>query len=105
MEVLGYICAALVGISLGLLGNGGSILTVPIMVYLMGINPIDATGYSLFVVGVTSAVGAIAYLQKRLVNFRAALVFAAPSVIAVFLTRKLLIAHLPDVLISSPGFI
>lgn len=104
MEFIGYICAALVGISLGVLGSGGSILTLPIMVYLLGINPVDATGYSLFVVGITSAIGGITYLKRGLVSFKAALVFAAPSIICVFLTRRFLVSRLPDVLISTPAF-
>ena len=59
MAVVGYICAVIIGVSLGLLGSGGSILTVPIMVYFMRISPVDATGLSLFVVGITSATGAV----------------------------------------------
>jgi len=59
MEVLGYILAVVTGITLGLLGGGGSILTVPILVYILGIEPILATGYSLFVVGATSVIGTI----------------------------------------------
>ena len=54
MEILGYLLAALVGISLGLIGSGGSILTVPILVYIMGVNPVLATAYSLFIVGTTA---------------------------------------------------
>src|SRR5437868_15461587 len=104
MEIIGYICAALVGVSLGILGSGGSILTVPIMVYLMGVNPVDATGYSLFVVGVTSAIGGIKYLNRGMVSFKAALVFATPSVICVFLTRKFLVSRLPDIIVAFPSF-
>lgn len=47
MEFIGYALAALVGISLGLIGSGGSILTVPILVYVMGVAPVIATAYSL----------------------------------------------------------
>src|SRR5438045_8657275 len=100
MEIIGYICAALVGVSLGILGSGGSILTVPIMVYLMNINPVDATGYSLFVVGVTSAAGGATYIKKKLVNFKTALVFAVPSILSVFLTRKYLLTAVPETIIS-----
>jgi uncharacterized membrane protein YfcA len=75
MLVFGYLCAAIVGISLGILGSGGSILTVPIMVYLMNIPPVEATSYSLFVVGITSAVGGISYVRKKLVDLRTALIY------------------------------
>lgn len=101
MELLGYICAVLTGISLGILGSGGSILTVPIMVYLMNINPVDATGLSLFIVGVTSMVGGITYIRKKLVDTEAATVFAIPSIISVFLTRKFLLPVIPDPLVST----
>lgn len=101
MEIIAYICSMLVGISLGTLGSGGSILTVPIMVYLMGVNPVDATGYSLFVVGVTSAIGGATYVQKKMVNIKAAIIFAIPSVVSVFLTRKYLMPAIPNPVFSS----
>ena len=96
MHLIGYICAAIVGISLGVLGSGGSILTVPIMVYLLNIPPEEAIGYSLFVVGITSASGGLSYVFKNLVDLRTAAIFAAPSIVTVFLTRKLLIPLIPD---------
>lgn len=68
MEVLGYIASILIGISLGMLGSGGSILTVPVLVYLMHINPLLATTSSLFIVGCTSLVGGLRAYSKRLVN-------------------------------------
>ena len=59
MEIVGFIFAAIVGVSLGLIGSGGSILTVPILVYIMGVNPVLATAYSLFIVGSTALVGGV----------------------------------------------
>ncbi len=54
LEIFGYFGALLIGVVLGLIGGGGSILTVPILVYLLAINPMTATAYSLFVVGTSS---------------------------------------------------
>ena len=105
MEILGYICATLVGISLGVLGSGGSILTVPIMVYLMDVNPVDATGYSLFVVGASSAIGGIKYVRKNLVDLKTAVIFAVPSILCVFLTRKFLMPAIPNPVFSFSTFI
>ncbi len=105
MEILGYICAILIGVSLGILGSGGSILTVPIMVYLMNINPVDATGLSLFIVGITSATGGITYLKRKLVDLKTALIFATPSILSVFLTRKYLMPLIPDPIFETPPFI
>ena len=95
-QILGYLGAVLIGIVLGLIGGGGSILTVPVFVYLLYINPVTATAYSLFVVGVTSLVGAIQNLRKKLVDVKTALVFAAPALIAVYATRKYLIRAIPE---------
>ena len=61
MEIAGYIAAILIGISLGLIGGGGSILTVPVLVYLFHIEPVLATTWSLFIVGVTSLTGICLY--------------------------------------------
>ena len=98
--LIGFAAAILIGVSLGLIGGGGSILTVPVLVYILDVDPVLATAYSLFVVGTTSLVGAGTYMKKGLVNYKTALVFAIPSFIAVFLTRKYLVPALPDPLFS-----
>jgi uncharacterized membrane protein YfcA len=95
MEIAGYIAAALIGISLGLIGGGGSILTMPVLVYLFRISPSLATSYSLFVVGSTSLVGAFNNYKKGLVSIKTALLFGLSSIATVFLTRKFLIPSLP----------
>ena len=102
MEIAGYIAAALIGISLGLVGGGGSIFTMPILVYLFGVSPSLATSYSLFVVGSTSLVGAVSNYKKGLINIKAALHFGFASIATVFLTRKFLVPALPkQVVIGS----
>lgn len=102
--ILGYLGALVVGITLGLLGGGGSILTVPILVYLLGINPVLATAYSLFVVGVSSLVGAIRNIMKGMVNIKVAIVFAIPAFITVYLTRLYLVPAIPDEIFTSEHF-
>ncbi len=102
--ILGYIGALVVGITLGLLGGGGSILSVPIFVYLLGINPVTATGYSLFVVGATSLVGALRNIKTGNANIKVAVVFAIPSFIAVYLTRRYLIPSVPPELFTVGNF-
>ena len=97
MEIAGYIASLFIGVSLGLIGGGGSILTVPVLVYLFGISPTLAISYSLFVVGFTSLVGAFNNYRKGLVNFKTALLFGASSITTVFITRKFIIPHVPDV--------
>ncbi|UZD23254.1 sulfite exporter TauE/SafE family protein [Algoriphagus halophytocola] len=94
--LVGYAAAVIIGVSLGLIGGGGSILTVPVLVYILGIDPVLATAYSLFVVGSTSLVGSFTYMKKELVDYKTALVFAIPSFIAVFLTRKFLVPAIPE---------
>jgi hypothetical protein len=102
MELFGYMAAFIMGLTLGSLGGGGSILTVPILVYLMGVPPVTATGYSLLIVGAAAAFGALRYYRQGLVNVRAAVTFAIPSVVAVYLTRAFLMPAIPDPLISMP---
>jgi uncharacterized membrane protein YfcA len=100
MEMVGYLASLLIGISLGLIGGGGSILTVPVMVYLFGLQPLIATSYSLFVVGSTSLVGAYNNFRKGLVNVKAALLFGASSIVTVFLTRKFLMPAIPKNIVT-----
>ena len=104
MELLGYISAVFIGISLGLIGSGGSILTVPVLVYLLNIDPVNATAYSLFIVGLTALIGAIQYKRKDMINGKAAMIFAVPALIAVFLTRLFLVPAIPDRLFSVLDF-
>ena len=103
-ELIGYLLAVLVGVSLGLIGSGGSILTVPILVYVMGVNPILATAYSLFVVGTTSLVGGVKNAIQKKVDFKTVFIFGIPSIVAVYLTRAYLMPLIPDVLFSIGDF-
>lgn len=102
MHITGYIASLFIGISLGLIGGGGSILTVPVLVYLFGISPILATSYSLFVVGSTSLIGSFNSWRKGLVDFKTALLFGISSILTVFVIRKLIIPIIPeDIIIGS----
>jgi uncharacterized membrane protein YfcA len=96
MEVMGYLAAVLIGISLSLVGGGGSMLTLPVMVYLFSVQPPLATSYSLFVVGSASFVGACNNYNKGLVNIRIALLFGASSITTVFIVRKFMVPVIPQ---------
>ncbi|WP_149913303.1 sulfite exporter TauE/SafE family protein [Sphingobacterium cavernae] len=98
MEIIAYVAAILIGVLLGLIGGGGSILTVPVLVYMFAVLPVTATAYSLFIVGATSVVGSITYFKKGLVNIKTATVFGIPSIFAVFLPT------IPYRLFTLPGF-
>ncbi|AIZ63576.1 permease [Hymenobacter sp. DG25B] len=100
LHLFGYFAAIFIGLSLGIMGGGGSILTVPVLVYLMGVSPVLSTAYSLFVVGSTSVVGASGYFRKGLVSVPTALVFLATSLAAVFITRKLVMPAIPHELFT-----
>lgn len=95
MQVIGLIAAFFIGLSLGLIGGGGSILTMPVLVYLFGISPLVATSYSLFVVGSTSLVGMFSSMRKGLIDFNTAILFGVSSVITVYVTRKFILPILP----------
>jgi uncharacterized membrane protein YfcA len=102
MELFGYFGALCIGLILGLTGGGGSILTVPILVYVMLIDPMIATAYSLFIVGTTSAFGAIQNYQKGFVDLKNGFLFAIPSFIAVYLTRRFIVPQIPNILVQDP---
>ncbi|WPO89676.1 sulfite exporter TauE/SafE family protein [Chryseobacterium sp. HR92] len=104
MEIIGYAAAVLIGVSLGLIGGGGSILTVPVLVYLFGVDVFLATEYSLFIVGVSSLVGSMSYFKKGLVDFKMALIFGIPSVVSIFLTRIYLLPFIPEEVIKIQNF-
>lgn len=104
METFAYLASALIGLSLGLIGGGGSIMTVPVLVYLFGVSPIMATSYSLFIVGSTSMVGAFSNYWKGFVNIKTALLFGISSISTVFLTRKFIIPAIPAHIATIAGF-
>jgi uncharacterized protein len=103
-QFIGYILAVFVGMTLGMLGSGGSILSVPILVYVMGIEPTLATAYSLFVIGTTSLVGGIHKAKQQLVDFYKVILFGIPAILSVFVTRKILVPRIPDVIFSTENF-
>jgi uncharacterized membrane protein YfcA len=104
MEIIGYLASVIIGITLGLIGGGGSILTVPVLVYLFGIDPVLATAYSLFIVGSTSLVGAFPKYKQGLVNTKTAIIFGAPAIAAVYATRKFIVPAIPQELFNIAGF-
>ena len=96
MHTMGYIAALFIGMSLALIGGGGSILTVPVLVYLFGVSPVLATSYSLFVVGFTSLIGSFDSWRKGLLDFETAFLFGLSSILTVFITRKYIIPLIPE---------
>lgn len=103
-QLIGLAASLLIGLSLGLIGGGGSILTVPVLVYLFGVDPVLATAYSLFIVGITSAVGAYPKYQQGLVNLKTGILFGAPSITMIFLTRKFIFPAIPATIITGDNF-
>lgn len=104
IEILGFFGAFIIGIVLGLIGGGGSILTVPVLVYMLSEDPVTATAYSLFVVGTASLVGTFRNMQKGLVDFKTAFVFSIPAFITVYATRKYAIPAIPESLFTIAEF-
>jgi uncharacterized membrane protein YfcA len=104
LATFGYIAALFMGVTLGALGGGGSILTVPILVYLFKINPIEATAYSLFIVGLSALFGGFAYFKKDEIDLKVGLLFSLPGFLAVYLVRSLVIPNLPDPILTTAAF-
>ncbi len=101
--ILSLIFAIVIGITLSVIGGGGSILTVPVFVYVLGIPPTEATAYSLFIVGLTAAMSAIGYQREGLIAWKEGITFAIPSFFAVFLVRSYILPGLPDSMGSAIG--
>jgi uncharacterized protein len=104
MEFIGYGVSILIGVVLGLMGGGGSILSIPVLVYLFGVEPVMATAYSLFIVGTTSFVAAIPKYKEHLVNLKTGFLFGIPSILSMFITRKWIVPALPDPLFTTQSF-
>lgn len=104
MEFIGFILAFLVGISLGLFGSGGSILSVPILVYVFNVAPTLATAYSLFIVGNTAFIGAIQKIKQGAVDFSKVFLFGIPSILSVFITRKWIVPSIPNTVFLGSNF-
>jgi uncharacterized membrane protein YfcA len=99
-ELEAYTASVVIGLCLGLIGAGGSILTIPVFVYILKTSPVASTIYSMFVVGICSFTGAIIAFTKKLVDIKAAVVFGLPSVAGVFIARKLIFPLVPEQLFS-----
>ena len=102
--MISFVAVGFVGVLLGVFGGGGSLLILPLLVYLVGLSPVEATSYSLLIVGVAALIGAVDFLRKGLVNFSSVLGFGFPSIVGVFLTRTVLMHQIPDQLIDSESF-
>ncbi|PMD96465.1 permease [Siphonobacter sp. BAB-5405] len=105
MEIIGFGLAIFIGLLLSLLGGGGSILTVPVLVYIFKLPPSIATAYSLLIVGSASLLGSVDYLRRGLASPRTALFFSFPSFMMVFISRKYLVPALPEVVMESNGWV
>ncbi len=103
--IIGYAAALIIGIVLGLIGGGGSILTVPVFVYLLSMNPVTATAYSLFVVGVSAFVGAIQNFRKGAVDIKTALLFASPALVGVYTTRRYIVPIIPETVFEINDYV
>ncbi len=104
IHILGYVGAVVTGLVLGLLGGGGALLSIPVLVYFFQIPASIATGYSLFLVGVTASGGAIQNIRNKMINYRVALYYGLPSTVTVYLVRRFLIPSLPDTILSLGSF-
>ncbi|MBF4507928.1 sulfite exporter TauE/SafE family protein [Flavobacterium sp. JLP] len=104
MEYLGYFASIIIGISLGLIGGGGSILTIPILVYLFKVNPEQATSYSLFIVGLTALFGSYSHYKMGNLKLKSALYFAIPSVISILIIREVIFPQIASTLFSIASY-
>jgi hypothetical protein len=100
MEIFGFLASIIIGLSLGLIGGGGSILAVPILVFLFNVPPEQATSYSLFIVGITAMIGSYSHYKMGNLKIKSAIVFTIPSLISLLIVRKILMPLIPNQLFS-----
>jgi uncharacterized membrane protein YfcA len=94
--ILGLLGAFVMGSVLSLLGAGGSILTMPVLVYLFSIPAVEATSYSLLIVGLTALLGSIGYFRQGTIDIKTAIIFGIPSILGVLLARYYLLPSIPN---------
>jgi len=98
---LGLVCSAGIGLSLGLIGGGGSIITLPVLVYLLHVEPYSAVGMSLAVVGGTSLVGAGLHHRAGNVDLRVAALFAVSGILGAYYGARLMYLLTPPALLLT----
>lgn len=103
--IIALLCAILIGLSLGTLGAGGAILTIPVFVYVLKVNGLDAITCSLFVVCLSSFTTAIQYFRTKQIHIRAIVSFGIPSVISVWVFRGFVLPAIPDPLFTLDNYI
>jgi uncharacterized membrane protein YfcA len=105
IHLAGYCLCLFIGFSLGLIGGGGSILTIPVLVFFFGIEPVLATTYSLFIVGVTAISGSIDHYRMRNIDYKTVLLFGIPSVIVLFIMRRWLLGLIPSTILRTDTWV
>jgi uncharacterized membrane protein YfcA len=105
MIIAGYLAALLIGLLLGMIGGGGSILTIPVLVYLFRLAPAEATGYSLFIVGISCLAGAYKYFRRGQIRVLTGFYFGVPSILTVLLVRKYILPAIPEIIYSSDTWV
>ncbi len=104
MVFIGYLAMSLVGVTLGIIGAGGSILTVPILVYLFRYDAASASYYSMGIVGVSALVALPNYWRQGRIDLKTVIKFVPASMVGVFLTRNIILPMIPDQILSSEYF-
>ncbi|HET9826199.1 MAG TPA: sulfite exporter TauE/SafE family protein [Chitinophagaceae bacterium] len=99
-----FIASLGIGLSLGFMGAGGSILTIPVFVYVLKKDPLSSGVYSMFVVGMSSMAGTIQSMFNKLVDFRVTVTFGVPSIAGVLFARKLILPLIPGQVFSFGSF-
>lgn len=102
MELIGFSISVIIGILLGLLGSGGSVLALPMLVYTFGLNEKIATAYSLFVVGIGSLFGVVKHIKN--VHWNSVFIFGLPSILGVWSMRHYIVPRLSEVFFSLGSF-
>lgn len=95
MEILSYIAFVIAGLLIALLGGGGSILIVPLLVYVFRLDIVTATAYSLLLLAISSSFASFDYFKRKLLDYKVFLLFGIPSIVSVYFTRTYFLRIVP----------
>ena len=105
IQVAGYFLALCIGFSLGLIGGGGSILTIPVLVFFFNVDPVAATTYSLFIVGMTAISGSYHHFKMKHIDVKTVVAFGIPSVLVLYIMRHWVLGKIPTVILQGEDWV
>lgn len=100
MEIIGYILSIIIGLTLGLFGAGGAIISFPVLMYFMNIPPLQASVYSLLIVGISAFIAVIQHIKNKNIDIKITIIFSVPLLISFYIFKFIILPIIPQDIIS-----